>query len=481
MPQAAAAPAVSRRSFHGMSVARDFISIPFGQNFKPGMFGRMFPHLKKFTANEADLTALGQAMIETPAQQADPARDNPNVPAGYTYFGQFVDHDITLDTTPFPEREADPQAVENFRTPALELDSVYGNGPGAHPFLYQRANRSLFKIGQNQLVPPFTSVTHDLHRDNQGFALIMDPRNDENLIVAQFHLAMQKFHNKVVTTQSAGFQAARRTVTLHYQWMVLHDFLPAIADPVIVKKVLTKGRKFYKPKKYPFIPVEFGAAAYRFGHSMVRETYDHNKVFPAATLDQEFLFTGLSGSIVPVPSNWPIDWRKFFNTAQRPPVDVLNASRRIDALLTPKLGDLPLPEPLPARRNLAVRNLVRANSLGLPSGQDVAKKLGIPVLAPADISTGTDGAVAAAKGFHKKTPLWYYILKESEVSASGLRLGPIGSTILAEVFVGLLQMSKDSILDPANKTWKPNLGPVPGKFTLADMVTFVGELNPVGD
>ncbi|MDX1983040.1 MAG: heme peroxidase family protein [Bryobacteraceae bacterium] len=480
---AGAAPAIApRRFFHGsQDAARAILDIPLGQNFQPGMFGRMFPLLKKFTAKEEDLAELGKAMIETPAQAADPTRDNAGVPAGFTYFGQFVDHDITLDTTPFPERDVDPQAVENFRTPALELDSVYGNGPGAHPFLYQKGSGGLFKIGANQNVGASPTLDHDLHRDNQGVALIGDPRNDENLIVAQLHLAIEKFHNKVMTTRGLNFTDTRRAVTLHYQWIVLHDFLPKIVDPAVLQNVLSKGRKFYRPKKYPFIPVEFAAAAYRFGHSMVRETYSHNRIFPNATLMQEFQFTGLSGSFVPVPSNWPIDWRRFFETTQKAPGNAFNLSRKIDAGLTPQLGSLPLGDPKPERNNLAVRNLVRGNSFKLPSGQSVAAAMGVAPLTPAELSSGADGAAAKAKGFHKKSPLWYYILKEAEVKAGGAHLGPVGSRIVAEVFVGLLEMSKDSILSKGNKTWRPDLGPKPGEFTMAQLVEFVGELNPVGD
>jgi hypothetical protein len=477
------APAPQRPFQHGAyEAARAIVSPPNGSNPKTGMFGRLFPNLKKFEPSDNALIALGQAMIETPTQAADPAGDNAAIAAGYTYLGQFIDHDITLDTTPFPEREADPLATENFRTPALELDSVYGNGPGAHPFLYERRSGGRLMVGENQPFPGGSpTLTHDLHRDKQGIALIFDPRNDENLIVAQLHLAMVKFHNKVMTTRTLNFAQAREKVTHHYQWIVLHDFLPRIVDPTILKQVLKNGRKHYKPKKWAFIPVEFSVAAYRFGHSMVRETYSHNKLFPNATLAQEFLFTGLSGSVVPVPANWPIDWRRFFETATPAPAGTFNPSRKIDQFLTTQLGSLPLGAPVPHQNNLAVRNLIRGKSLGLPTGQDVAKKLGVSPLTPAEIATGTDGAVAKANGLDKKTPLWYYILKESSLKAAGQRLGPVGSWILSDVFVGLLQMSPGSILDPKNKNFKPDLGPTPGEFTMANLLDFVGELNPVGD
>ncbi len=93
-------------------------------------------------------------------------------------------------------------------------------------------------------------------------------------------------------------------MTWHYQWMVLHDFVERITEKGIVAKILEQGRRFYRFKKTPYMPVEFSAAAYRLGHSMVREVYSHNHIFTPgaggipATLDLLFQFTGLSGGII---------------------------------------------------------------------------------------------------------------------------------------------------------------------------------------
>jgi hypothetical protein len=275
---------------------------------------------------------------------------------------------------------------------------------------------------------------------------------------------------------------ARRLVTLHYHWVLLKDFLPRVLDSSVLDQVVKHGPKFYKPKTWAFIPVEFSAAAYRFGHTMVREKYRHNRIFNPATLQQLFTFTGLSGTAVPVPSNWPIDWRRFFDTSVASP-DPRNVARKVDALLSPQLGNLPIPDPDPQKRNLAVRNLIRGNAFGLPSGQSVAKKMGLQsqMLKPSDFATGTDDAAAAKlRGFDKKTPLWYYILKEAEVRGGGEHLGPVGSRSVAEVFVGLLSRGTNSRLAKENKNFKPSLGPTPGQFTMANLLEFVGELNPVG-
>ena len=479
----------------------------------PGMFGRMFPELKPLAIDDGPLIELADAM-----KDADPGSDagnNTKVPAGFTYLGQFVDHDITLDLTPIGEKEADPTAVENFRTPALDLDSVYGIGPDGSRHLYARnpGDADGKNPGPRLLVGRNINVAaggvtgdhrNDLPRSPEGFALAGDHRNDENLIVAQTHVAMLKFHNKVCDQLAAAgrpadaiFAEARRTVTWHYQWMVLHDWVERVTEKGIVAKILEDGRRFYRFKRRPFMPVEFSAAAYRLGHSMVREAYSHNRIFTAgglapATLALLFRFTGLSGGIVgdlapnpptaptPVPvlpSNWIIDWRRFHEVALPNPAGVpLNLSRRIDPFVVPTLHTLP-----GGGGSLPFRNLKRGVMLGLPSGQDVAKAVKVKnPLTPDEIATGPDGAVAKKHGLHVQTPLWYYILKEAQQRSNGERLGPVGATIVSEVFVGLVQGDPLSFLSANGSRWKPELpSKTPGDFTMADLLRFVGDISPI--
>ena len=473
----------------------------------PGMFGRMFPKLPPLAVPDAKLKALADAMLD--ADPNDATQDNPNIPGGFTYLGQFIDHDITLDLTSLSEKAKDPTATENFRTPSLDLDSIYGLGPDGSPHLYQRdpANPGKqlpkFLIGKNINVG-FGGVTgdfqNDLPRSPQGFALIGDHRNDENLLVAQTHLAFLKFHNKVVDILAAKpnppanlFAEARKLVTWHYQWMVLHDWVERLTEPGIVAKILHNGRKYYRFKTLPYIPVEFSGAAYRLGHSMVRQTYSHNKVFQDTGFDLLFGFTGLSGQIIgdlapnppagplPVsvlPSNWIIDWRRFYdlNTPPGSPNGFkLNATRKLDPFLVQELHNLPGGSSLP------FRNLQRGVRLGLPSGQDVATLMKIKnPMTPDEIASGPDGAVAKAQGLHKATPLWYYILKEAQVKGGGLRLGPVGSTIISEVFVGLVHGDHQSYLWQV-KNWKPTLPSAkPGDFTMNDLLRLVDDVNPIG-
>lgn len=277
---------------------------------------------------------------------------------------------------------------------------------------------------------------------------------------------------------------------------MLHDFLRRILDPNQIDRVLTKGRRFYKFKHQPFIPVEFSAAAYRLGHSMVRENYDFNRVFtlPSITTDSKlanatlqflFEFTARSGDpntpppigLNPtLPSNWIIDWRRFFDLDPAIPVGL---SRKLDPYLARPLTNLPN---VPPPNSLAIRNLLRGRSLGLPSGQSVAWYMGFQPLSPAEIaSAGPDGAIAKELGFHVETPLWFYILKEAELQGGGKRLGEVGSRLVAEVFIGLLESDSSSFL-AQNPAWKPTLpAKVAGQFTMADLLTFVKDLNPIGD
>jgi hypothetical protein len=469
----------------------------------PGMFGRMFPKLAALEVSDARLQKLAEAMLD--ANPGSTEGNNDAIPAGFTYLGQMVDHDITLDLTSLSEKLKDPLGIENFRTPSLDLDCLYGLGPDGSPHLYARGSSNDRKHGPKFLIgKTFDSgegvFRNDLPRSPEGFALIGDHRNDENLLVAQTHLAFLKFHNKVCDHLAAKghpkddiFSEARRIVSWHYQWIVLHDWVERLTEPGIVAKILHDGRKFYRFKKTPYMPVEFSAAAYRLGHSMVRQRYSQNRVFQGRPFKEFFEFSGLSGGLVgdianPVspppntafptlPSNWIIDWRRFHDLGlPMEPGVTMQASRTIDPFLVEELHTLP-----GGGGNLAFRNLKRGVNLGLPSGQDVATAMKVKnPLTPDEIASGSDGAVAKAQNLHTATPLWYYILKEAHVRHQGKLLGPVGSNIIAEVFVGLVHGDQQSYLWQ-RKNWKPELpGKKAGDFTMADMLRFVDDVNPLG-
>lgn len=471
---------------------------------KPGRFGLLFPELAAVpwtTGNTAQdeviLRELGAAMHVT-------ERKVGTIAAGFTYFGQFVDHDMTFDPTSLGENAVDVDDLVNFRTPALDLDSVYGSGPRDQPYLYQRASTTAsaqMLVGPVQGVPadaPGGSDTavqaldgalYDLPRMadslSERTAVLGDKRNDENLIVAQLHRTMLHFHNAVsLKFPELSFSDVRKVVTHHYQQIVLHEFLPAVAGSERVKEALEKLRYYLIGPGHlassPFMPLEFAGAAYRFGHSMVRPSYNFNKVFNfAAGSDLSdfrlaFTFTGDGGFFggTRYPTNWLLDWRQFF--------DGLGASAQrafaIDAALTDRLRignaeDSPF---------LAQLNLARgAKHYKLPPGQAVAARMGIAPLTVKQLESGTGGDVVKKHQLAHKTPLWFYILKEAEVLENGEHLGPIGGTIVAEVIVGLIKDDPESVLNAGTPRALPMSNGT--HFTMTDLFMFVENMKGQGN
>jgi hypothetical protein len=461
-------------------------------------FMRML-NLPHFSPSRESLQELGLIMEENPL-----LIDHPELPAGFTYFGQFLDHDVTRDQTKgLPDSVLTPEEIIQGRSPSLDLDSLYGRGPILSPELYEEDKVKL-KIGittpslfgnVNQAFP------NDLPRDVNKNAIIGDSRNDENLAVAQTHLAFLKFHNKVADklasenglSGNALFNKAKEEVVKHYQWIVLNDFLPLISDRAVLSDILNNGPKFFKVKEneIPAMPIEFSVAAYRLGHSMIRDDYEWNRVFesngdgPLSTLRLLFQFTGLSGNLggePTLPSNWIIDWTRFFDFTKFNGINnnpKFNNARLIDTALANHLKNVPGFPPGP-ESSLSVRNLIRGKIVGLPTGQSVADLFNVIKLTEEQIASGNHKDVILKNGFETQTPLWYYILKESEVLNNGMNLGPVGSRILNETFIGLIKGSRISILKDSD--WKPTLSiRNVNEFSMSDLLAFVDDLNPIGD
>jgi Animal haem peroxidase len=471
---------------HGSAQVRGQASVA-RSTLKEGRFGRMFRTLSPLDPGDDAIHALVQHMKD--ASEA-PSGDNKKIPAGYTYLGQFIDHDITFDPMSQLQKQNDPDALIDFRTPRFDLDSLYGSGPSDSPFLYANtgAGKGLkLLVGHNPANSEFER--DDLPRNQEGRALIGDPRNDENIIVSQLQLLFIRFHNKVVDRVKqnhpdlkggALLEECQRVVRWHYQWIVVHDFLERVVGQATAQAVLQPGtattppvvdRQFFTWTNEPFMPVEFSGAAYRFGHSMVRPDYDLNEIVvqvpifvPEANPD---ILSHLGG-FRRLPSAWTVEWSRFFKTTSSAP----QFSRKIDVKLSAPLFKLPGGVD-PNRRALAGLNLRRGRALGLPSGQDVAAAMSITPLTAAELDLDGLSLTAAQKTALKAhTPLWYYLLREAQVKGSGEHLGPVGGRIVAEVLVGLLDGDPQSYLSQ-KPLWKPFLpAATAGDFTMKDLVKF---------
>ncbi|MEV6711352.1 heme peroxidase family protein [Lentzea sp. NPDC051208] len=514
-------------------------------------FSRLGP--KGPRTDEETRVALATAIT---ANVPQPDSADPAVPAGFTYLGQFVDHDLTMDRTESQlGQDVNIDELTQGRSPALDLDSVYGRGPrDKDDQAFYAQDGVKLKVGTTTPVPfpdegtnvPFEGFDLPRRGGTAGTAadrrlpLIPDARNDENLVVAQTHLAFIRFHNRVVDelaltglTGERLFRAAKELVVRHYQWMLKTDHLPRIIDPAIVDDVFTNGRRFFEvPGRCrdhsPTMPIEFSVASYRFGHSQVRGVYEWNRVFRTrgpvrapASLFQLFTFTGVSGNFDPasalpadlddvargdiftLPSNWIADFRRLYDFTEAGRDDLAapaefdggNVTKRIDTLLVDPLTQLPAgtfggrgTQFREIERNLAFRNLTRASMMELATGQQIAELFEVEPLTAEEILVGNGGAVLEGLSEEQRaqlvaaTPLWFYVLREAEVG-NGL-MGPVGGRITAEVFHRAMEGSRISIV--RSPYWRPTLGPDSSTFRMVDLLLFAFEgkadlLNPLGD
>jgi Animal haem peroxidase len=466
-----------------------------------GRFTRLIREGAEF--DRGDLRLLARKMTSpqepapTPEGQRDPEED-PEITAAYTYLGQFVDHDLSFDPTSRLREVLTGQELEDledFRTPRFDLDNLYGRGPDDQPFLYG-ADGIRMLLGEPMSGNPYDPGARQVPRGPNGRALIGDPRNDENRIVAQLHAIFLRFHNQVADYlakpghlgSSVSFDAVRQQVRWHYQWMLVTDFLPAVVNSQTYLSVFA-DRHDPTPRlpglpggRLRRMPVEFSVAAYRFGHSMIRPQYRLN-----TTIERRPIFVPGGdgtraddaadlGGFRPIPGDWAIDWQFFIDlgpgartAATSPLYDPVDRrpqkAYKIDTSLVSPLRDLP-PRIASDPSMLALRNLERGNIFRLPSGQAVAQALGEEVISDKDLVIGkatTDARPAhlteIARSFAGRAPLWAYILSEAQVTSwrnarRGVRrndipvkLGPVGGRIVAGVFAALLRGDPTSYLN----------------------------------
>jgi Animal haem peroxidase len=407
-----------------------------GTAVAPTSYARLFPELPSFTAEDSFLYALGRAGgLCDCGDVGDDESSLGSEAAGWPFFGQFVAHDITADRSALQAR-VDPSRLRNARSPQLNLECLYGDGPVGHPFLFQREDPAKLLTGAGG---------HDVLRNSEGTAIIGDPRNDSHALISQMHLAFVHAHNGLVdrvradgTQEALVFETAARELRWEYQTVVVREFLPSLIGADAARTLLRDGRRFYRPSGQPFIPLEFADAAYRYGHSQIRHTYTLNGTSRPARI-----FPDLIG-FRPLSPERRVEWTRLFDAHGHPPAQ---RAKKIDGRLVSALIALPVALTgaceVEEFHSLAVRDLERGQGVGLPSGESVARHIGeVPLTAD---EVGADKA-----GWRGETPLWYYVLREADIRCHGHRLGPVGARIVGEVLLGLLD------LDPASVRHAPD-------------------------
>lgn len=511
----------------------------------------------------AEMPDLLDALADSMVEATPPAPEqNSQIPPVFTYFGQFIDHDLTANT----DRDSDISIIDgainpeprpkitdilgNLRDASLGLDSLYGDRVGQGDFANKLSGLLRFPGNAAKMrlalpapvggrVPlPATDNATDLLR--LGFllrnglltleellalpqplrdtfidaqtgepivsrAIIGDNRNDENLIIAQVQVLFLRFHNKLAdATGSRSFETARRLTRWHYQWLVVNQYLPTVCDPKIVDEVVEMEAPLYTAffdehggagPKMP-MPLEFSVAAFRFGHSMIRGGYDHNRFFgeavdgfdqiqPFASMNDLFAFTGdgrmNNFGLDQLPQNWVIEWERWIKID---PARPNRSARKIDTELAPPLADL-VNQPAGVFKHLARRNLRRGYRLSLPTAQAciaAVNKAGYKAIEELSAETLCTGSGARQKavadgGFDTKTPLWFYLLKEAEELGQGEHLGPLGSHLVANTLVGLIVNDLDSYWNAPGGRWSPDHFDANNPIdSIEDMVRFCGML-----
>jgi hypothetical protein len=442
---------------------------------RPDRYCRLLPPFrhpgdpKEVTAH---LMQLAESMYKAPIKMLDEVPDSttlPFAPAAYTYFGQFIMHDLTYDDTPFRSAGLrEPEKTVNHRTPRLDLDSVYGDGPFSpkHHHLYKGI---FFRLGEtkNQNQAEF-----DVPLDNNGLPMIADERNCENAIMRQVHVMFMRLHNLTVKNLDKGgmsdktlFDAARTLVRWQFQWLVRKDFLPKVCATAVCEAVIEKNQRLiHWPAGRFSIPVEFAQAAARFGHSMVKATYTLSKPSGNARpvkvpLTSLFIRPGRKGPIDPAHA---VEWHHFMSSRQ--------TAQDMDIFLADDLSRVPdesidpfVTSPMPHEPHmLAIRTLARGAATRLPTGQQIRV-----ALEPNAILEGpnTDSVWKELHklGFDNETPLWYYLLFEAGANGKRARLGTIGSRLVVEVIEAALLHDPGSILSQGSGGWQPPDWTIDGK------------------
>ena len=439
------------------TVARDHclaperIDAPIGEG---GRYGRMFD----LPALDVDDTILRRLGAVGGFCDGGECKEDSEVEAGWPFFGQYVAHDLTADRSPLRAHN-DLGALRNMRSPRANLEALYGGGPGGSPYLYQRDDPA--KLLEND---------GDLPRNQQGIALIGDPRNDVHVFMGQMQVAFIAAHNLLVdrlredeVAESDLFDEARRSLSWHYQWLIVSEFLPGLVGQELIDEVIRNGLRFYRPEPDPFIPVEFADAAYRYGHSQIRQLYQLQPGGESYPVFPDLIGFGPVG-------DRRVDWSLLFDIPGRP---AAQRSKPMDGQLPRSLIQLPAAitgtVDDDAYHSLAARDLERGQGTGLPSGEAVARLIGADLLSEEELDL-------RRHDWEGETPLWLYILRESSARQSGDRLGEVGGRIVTEVLYGVIQHDPESYL-AVDPDWTPTLPARSDRFRLADILVPTNQLD----
>jgi len=405
-------------------------------------------------------------------------------PAGYTYFGQFIDHNLTEDDTAMRDAgELEPWETVNYRGPWLNLSGIYHpvHDRGGWKQLYEPSGL-VFRLGE----PTVRGEQFDLPLDKNGHPLLIDERNNENIIVRQIHVMFLKLHNLAIKELAEDeptlsprklFSKAQQRVCWQYQYLVRHDFLSKVCNENVFNELVVKNEQptiDWSAGGFS-IPVELAQAVLRFGHSLVRPNYNLNVAHPDIAL-RDLLSSGDARALaVDEAIHWPTllgikEPAMRFDTAVASPLFKLE-SKDIHSYVDRPMPHMPHPLP--------VRTLIRGAKSRLPTGQDVAKRMRVLVVHPTEQTIGgvvyAPGAHLQSLGLSEATPLWYYILLEAEVNEHGATLGELGSRLLIETVNGALREDPNSYLSQRPK-WTPEPWKRTGKEVtcLLDLARLVG-------
>lgn len=482
-------------------------------------FSRMFPELRPFFADltpagatdnlRAALTDIGKlgGILDAKDILLDPVKlitdpsvngndpptnpDNPTHTAGVTFFGQFMDLDMTFDHGSVLGTPTDPLKTQNSRIPYFDLDSVYGDGPVGSAQYYDPGDIAKLRIESG-------GIFEDLPRASDMTAIIAEPRADQNLMVAGLQCAFILFHNRAVdfvraqgalTDVTQVFNEAKRLTLWHYHWLILKEFLPLFSGPALVVDILTRGPQHYRPEVgQATMPIEFQGAAFRCGHTMVRPSYRANLKGDKGNPFFGFIFDPKLGDMRSAAGVDPSDLRGGFRSARRFigwqtffdfKDGQVKPNKQMDAKLSSPLFSLPLGAIASHKPPIALpqRNLLRHITWSMPSGQAIAEAMNVERLTANDL----DELRPYGLGLESSTPLWYYILKEAALvpntdigkNKGGFHLGPVGGRIVGEVVIGMLQADASSwiVRQPG---WTPTLQRPGPDFRMTDFLTFAG-------